>query len=106
MKSGNIPGPEELYDPQPGDAVRFHPTAFVGQTSGFGKELGAEQTGRVVTVNREHGWYRVAYDSPAGTMHESFRIPVRMSEAEKQAYELRKQNRGRGKYRTGETSTR
>jgi hypothetical protein len=54
--------------------VRFVPSAFKGASAGFGGELRVKLTGTVVQVHEEHRWYRVAYDTPCGVQHETFKF--------------------------------
>lgn len=56
-----------------GDRLRFKPCANVDKTAGFGDILGCEVAGTVVQVNEERRWYRAAYETPQGTMYETFK---------------------------------
>ena len=61
------------YPHKIGDAVKFKPCANVDKSAGFGDILGALVTGTVVQVNERNRWYRAAYETPQGTMYETFK---------------------------------
>ena len=58
-----------------GDKIRFKPAANHDKSAGFGEILGVEVTGTVVSIHAEHRWYRVAYPTPQGELHECFPLP-------------------------------
>ena len=55
----------------------FIPAAFTESHVSFpNREAAAKArvTGIVVYINHNHGWFRVAYDTAAGTQHECFKM--------------------------------
>jgi hypothetical protein len=55
-----------------GDVKTFRPAAYERVTAGLGDRLGTV-TGKVVYINRKHGWYRVEYETKYfGKQHECF----------------------------------
>lgn len=62
-----------------GDKINFIPTAYMHGDNGTvaSKERieKTKVTGKVVQVNRRHGWYRVAYPTKYyGIQHECFKF--------------------------------
>ena len=57
-----------------GDVKTFKPAAYEKVTAGLGDRLGTV-TGKVVYINRKHGWYRVEYETKYfGKQHECFQL--------------------------------
>ena len=55
-----------------GDTKTFRPAAYERPTAGLGGRLGTV-TGKVVYINRRHGWYRVEYETKYfGKQYECF----------------------------------
>ena len=57
-----------------GDRWRFIPCSNYDHSAGFGEILMREITGTVVEVNREHRWFRVAYERGGRTGYECFKF--------------------------------
>ena len=61
-----------------GDSWTFLPCAWSEYTSQTMLTYGipVKVTGRVVMINAEHRWFRVAYDAFGVTLHECFPLPA------------------------------
>ena len=57
-----------------GDRWRFIPSANLDHSAGFAEILLRQITGTVVEVNREHRWFRVAYQRGGQTGYECFKF--------------------------------
>ncbi len=63
-----------------GDRMTFVPTAMLPGSGSMSKwanaptEFAQPVTGRVVYINREHRWLRVAWENGESTQHECFKF--------------------------------
>lgn len=56
-----------------GDKITFRPAAFFDNPSGYGPAP-TQVTGTVIYINKEHRYYRVAYEMPGCIGHECFKF--------------------------------